>query len=98
MVVEKGYERKKILTDKKMPFCPGCGHTSSVRGVAKALEEMELDARDVIIVSDIGCSGLVDPLFATHTIHGLHGTGTGTCYGSFTGPGQSGKENYCYSG
>lgn len=73
MVVEKRAPRKSILTDKKMPFCPGCGHTSSVRGIAKALEELELDARDVILVSDIGCSGLVDPLFATHTIHGLHG-------------------------
>ena len=28
---------------------------------------------DVTVVSDIGCSGLIDPLFATHTIHGLHG-------------------------
>ena len=63
----------KILTDVKMPFCPGCGHTTATRSISKALEELGYSTYDVSIVSDIGCSGLVDPLFATHTIHGLHG-------------------------
>jgi pyruvate/2-oxoacid:ferredoxin oxidoreductase beta subunit/Pyruvate/2-oxoacid:ferredoxin oxidoreductase gamma subunit len=62
-----------ILTDKKFPFCPGCGHGVVVKSISKALMGMEYSPLDVIIVSDIGCSGLVDPLFATHTIHGLHG-------------------------
>jgi pyruvate/2-oxoacid:ferredoxin oxidoreductase beta subunit len=41
--------------------------------LAKVLEEAGYGTKDLVIVSDIGCSGLVDPLFATHTIHGLHG-------------------------
>jgi pyruvate/2-oxoacid:ferredoxin oxidoreductase beta subunit/Pyruvate/2-oxoacid:ferredoxin oxidoreductase gamma subunit len=61
------------LTDKKFPFCPGCGHGISINALNKALLELNLTPHDVIVVSDIGCSGLIDPLFATHTIHGLHG-------------------------
>lgn len=56
-----------------MPFCPGCGHTVCVRSIANSLETLGYSPKDVVIVSDIGCSGLVDPLFETHTIHGLHG-------------------------
>jgi len=64
---------EKILTNAKMPFCPGCGHGVCVRSVSKSLELLGFGPKDVVLVSDIGCSGLVDPLFATHTIHGLHG-------------------------
>ena len=64
---------EKILTKAKMPFCPGCGHGVCVRSISKALENLGYGPKDVVIVSDIGCAGLVDPLFATHTIHGLHG-------------------------
>ncbi len=61
------------LTDKKFPFCPGCGHGITINALNKALQELNYGPNDIIVVSDIGCSGLIDPLFATHTIHGLHG-------------------------
>lgn len=56
-----------------MPFCPGCGHGIIVKNISKSLENLGYQPNDVIIVSDIGCSGLVDPLFNTHSVHGLHG-------------------------
>ena len=62
-----------MLSGLKMPFCPGCSHGPSVKFLAAALEEGGYEPLDVVIVSDIGCCGLVDPLFNTHTIHGLHG-------------------------
>lgn len=62
-----------ILKKTKMPFCPGCGYNASVRSISKALKGAGYAPEQVILVSDIGCSGLVDPLFNTHTIHGLHG-------------------------
>jgi len=65
--------KNNILTKVKMPFCQGCGHGIIVRSIAKALEQSGYGQKDTIIVSDIGCSGLVDPLFDTHSIHGLHG-------------------------
>jgi pyruvate/2-oxoacid:ferredoxin oxidoreductase beta subunit/Pyruvate/2-oxoacid:ferredoxin oxidoreductase gamma subunit len=63
----------KILTKAKMPFCPGCGHGANTRSITKAFENLGFGTKDVTMVSDIGCTGLVDPLFASHTIHGLHG-------------------------
>jgi len=66
-------EVTKILTKAKQPFCPGCGHGANTKSVTKAFENLGYTTKDVIMVSDIGCTGLVDPLFASHTIHGLHG-------------------------
>ena len=34
---------------------------------------MGLAGEEVVIVSDIGCSGLLDTFFKTHAFHGLHG-------------------------
>ena len=64
---------QNMRTANKMPFCPGCGHGVAVNNISKALIELNYNPLDVVIVSDIGCSGLVDPLFTTHTVHGLHG-------------------------
>ncbi len=62
-----------FLAKKKMPYCPGCGHHASNLNLAKALEKSGYNLLDVIIVSDIGCSGLIDENMACHTVHGLHG-------------------------
>lgn len=55
------------------PFCPGCGHGAILDHLNAALVKLELDPRRVVIVSDIGCSGLSDQYFATSAFHGLHG-------------------------
>jgi pyruvate/2-oxoacid:ferredoxin oxidoreductase beta subunit/Pyruvate/2-oxoacid:ferredoxin oxidoreductase gamma subunit len=62
-----------IRVSKNNPFCPGCGHSVTINGIAEALNKIQADPLDVIIVSDIGCCGLVDNLVRCHTIHGLHG-------------------------
>jgi pyruvate/2-oxoacid:ferredoxin oxidoreductase beta subunit/Pyruvate/2-oxoacid:ferredoxin oxidoreductase gamma subunit len=38
-----------------------------------ALVKLHLDPKQVVIVTDIGCSGLSDQYFATNAFHGLHG-------------------------
>ena len=65
--------QEAILNDLKMPYCPGCGHTVANKSMSKALVNLGVHPLDVIVVSDIGCTGLVDPLLTCHTIHGLHG-------------------------
>jgi pyruvate/2-oxoacid:ferredoxin oxidoreductase beta subunit/Pyruvate/2-oxoacid:ferredoxin oxidoreductase gamma subunit len=55
------------------PFCPGCGHTTILDRLNEALVALGSDPRDVVLVSDIGCSGLSDQYFDTHAFHGLHG-------------------------
>jgi len=55
------------------PFCPGCGHAFILDHLNQALVKLQLDPRQVVIVSDIGCVGLSDQYFATSAFHGLHG-------------------------
>ena len=55
------------------PFCPGCGHHAILDHLSAALDELKLDPNKVVLVSDIGCSGLSDQYFVTNAFHGLHG-------------------------
>ncbi len=55
------------------PFCPGCSHGLVLDHLNAALVRLQLDPRRVVLVSDIGCSGLSDQYFATSAFHGLHG-------------------------
>lgn len=54
-------------------FCPGCGHESVVRAVDQAMQDLQIVGEELVIVSDIGCSGLFDTFFSCHAVHGLHG-------------------------
>jgi pyruvate/2-oxoacid:ferredoxin oxidoreductase beta subunit/Pyruvate/2-oxoacid:ferredoxin oxidoreductase gamma subunit len=54
-------------------FCPGCSHDRVLHALDRALVEMGRTGNDVVIVTDIGCSGLFDTFFSTHAFHGLHG-------------------------
>ncbi|HEX3527373.1 MAG TPA: thiamine pyrophosphate-dependent enzyme [Thermoanaerobaculia bacterium] len=55
------------------PFCPGCGHNLILDQLNQALVKLEIDPAKVVLVSDIGCSGLSDQYFGTSAFHGLHG-------------------------
>jgi pyruvate/2-oxoacid:ferredoxin oxidoreductase beta subunit len=63
----------EFLTTPGFPYCKGCGHHLIARNTMRALEDLGRNPRDVVLVTDIGCHGIVDRNFATHTIHGLHG-------------------------
>lgn len=54
-------------------FCPGCGHGNIADYLDAALVKLKIDPHKVVIVTDIGCCGLVDKYFTTNTFHGLHG-------------------------
>lgn len=59
--------------ERSYPFCPGCGHGIILDRLNEALRSLDLDPRQVVIVTDIGCVGLSDQYFTTNTFHGLHG-------------------------
>ena len=65
--------REKFLNTDALPFCKGCGHDLIAKHTANALEKMGYDALEVIMVTDIGCHGIIDKCLNTHTVHGLHG-------------------------
>lgn len=60
-------------TRQPYPFCPGCGHGMVLDKLNAALVRLQLAPRQVVIVSDIGCSGLSDQYFVVNAFHGLHG-------------------------
>lgn len=63
-----------LLNGSRPPvFCPGCSHDQVLHALDQALVAMGLSAEEVVMVSDIGCSGLFDTFFNTHAFHGLHG-------------------------
>jgi len=63
------------LLNKSRPlvFCPGCSHERVAQALDKAFRNINLSGDQIVMVSDIGCSGLFDTFFNTHAFHGLHG-------------------------
>jgi len=63
------------LLNKSRPpvFCPGCSHDRITQTLDRAFMNMGLRGEEIVIVTDIGCSGLFDTFFNTHAFHGLHG-------------------------
>lgn len=59
--------------ERVYPFCPGCGHGPILDALDRALTKRKIDPAKIVIVSDIGCSGLSDQYFKTSAFHGLHG-------------------------
>lgn len=62
-----------FLNTDALPYCKGCGHGLIAKNTSKALEKLNYQPLDVIIVTDIGCHGIIDKCLNTHTVHGLHG-------------------------
>ncbi len=64
---------RNFLEEGELPFCKGCGHSLVSNNIDLALQKNNYSLLDVIIVTDIGCHGIIDKCFKTHTFHGLHG-------------------------
>jgi 2-oxoglutarate ferredoxin oxidoreductase subunit beta len=63
-----------LLNETRPPvFCPGCSHEGVARALDQCFQRMGLKGHQIAMVSDIGCSGLLDTFFHTHALHGLHG-------------------------
>ena len=63
-----------LLNPARPPvLCPGCAHERITHTLDKAFQNMGLAGHQIVLVSDIGCSGLFDTFFHTHAMHGLHG-------------------------
>ncbi|MFN4182027.1 MAG: thiamine pyrophosphate-dependent enzyme, partial [bacterium] len=78
--MDKGWER---YVDKEglKKYCPGCSHPLVAKAVAQALAQLNIPPEEVVLVTDIGCCGLADHYFLTHTVHTLHGRSTAVATG-----------------
>lgn len=70
-----GRDLTKYLRQETMPsvWCPGCGHGNIAQGIAQALERLELDLAQVVVVGGIGCSGRTPFYMNTNAMHTTHG-------------------------
>jgi 2-oxoglutarate ferredoxin oxidoreductase subunit beta len=54
-------------------WCPGCGHGIILNSLIRAVERLELDKNDIVMVSGIGCSARISGYVDFHTLHTIHG-------------------------
>ncbi|MEM0330618.1 MAG: hypothetical protein QXW84_04495, partial [Archaeoglobaceae archaeon] len=52
----KEYDYK---TDAWVQWCPGCGNYGVLSALRKALAELKIDPKKLVIVSGIGCSSRI---------------------------------------
>jgi 2-oxoglutarate/2-oxoacid ferredoxin oxidoreductase subunit beta len=62
-----------FLKTNTLPYCKGCGHDLIAKNTGSAIEKIGISPLDVIVVTDIGCHGIIDSCLNSHTVHGLHG-------------------------
>ncbi len=54
-------------------WCPGCGHGIVLNSLLRAIEKLELEKNDIVMISGIGCSARIQGYVDFHTMHTLHG-------------------------
>jgi len=68
-------EIKKYLRTRFFPhlWCPGCGHGIVLGALLRAVDKLDLNQNDIVMVSGIGCSSRISGYLDFHTLHTLHG-------------------------
>ncbi len=74
------YEKTKVMTDKVMHYCPGCGHGTAHKMVAEAIEDLGIQ-NETIGVTPVGCSVLAYYYFAVDMQEAAHGRATAVATG-----------------
>ncbi len=66
---------REYIRERFMPhiWCPGCGHGIVMNNLIRAVENLALRKRDLVMVSGIGCSARISGYLDFHTLHTLHG-------------------------
>ncbi len=87
-----------FLNTDALPYCKGCGHSLIAKNTSKALEKLNYKPLDVVMVTDIGCHGIIDKCLNTHTVHGLHGRSAALGAGISFANNDSGKKIIVFIG
>jgi 2-oxoglutarate/2-oxoacid ferredoxin oxidoreductase subunit beta len=60
-------------TDLKPIWCPGCGDFAVLAAIQQALAALQIDPKDLAIVSGIGCSSRLPGFLQAYGMHTIHG-------------------------
>jgi 2-oxoglutarate/2-oxoacid ferredoxin oxidoreductase subunit beta len=61
------------MEDADVAWCPGCGNYFIIGAVKAALLELEIDPKDLVMVSGIGQAGKLPHYLKANVFNGLHG-------------------------
>ncbi len=66
---------RSLLNASALPllWCAGCGNGIVLNALLCAFDELELKARDILVVSGIGCWGKADDYIKSNALHVTHG-------------------------
>jgi 2-oxoglutarate ferredoxin oxidoreductase subunit beta len=68
-------------TDLKPIWCPGCGDFAVLAAIQQALAALQVDPKDLAIVSGIGCSSRLPGFLQAYGLHTIHGRALPTATG-----------------
>ncbi len=72
---------KKFKSDVKPIWCPGCGDFGVLSSFYQALVELEVDSKNLVISSGIGCAGRFNHFVKCYAFHGVHGRALPVAFG-----------------
>ncbi|KYO64519.1 thiamine pyrophosphate-dependent enzyme [Thermovenabulum gondwanense] len=63
------------IIEEKLPFfwCEGCGNGIILKTIAKVFADLNLDPREIVVVTGIGCWGKADDYLSVNSLHVTHG-------------------------
>ncbi len=73
---KKKYRLRHYLREELLPtsFCQGCGCGTILNTYAQAIEELQINPKEIVSVTGIGCSSwILSPYFKADTLHTTHG-------------------------
>ena len=66
------YVKTKLMNDRPLSYCPGCGHGTTHRLIMETVEEMDI-LEDTIGIAPVGCSVLAYEFMGTDVQQAAHG-------------------------
>ncbi|MCJ7856913.1 thiamine pyrophosphate-dependent enzyme [Lachnospiraceae bacterium NSJ-143] len=66
------FKKPNGLTDRKLHYCPGCGHGIVHRLIAECVDEMG-ETDNTVILAPVGCAVFIPNYFVYDSIHCAHG-------------------------
>jgi 2-oxoglutarate ferredoxin oxidoreductase subunit beta len=65
---------KYLISNQNQPtWCPGCGNFGIFTALQQAINQLDVPKEQIVIVTDVGCSGNTADFLSTYVFHGLHG-------------------------
>jgi 2-oxoglutarate/2-oxoacid ferredoxin oxidoreductase subunit beta len=66
---------RKYIREGSLPhfFCPGCGAAQVLNFFIRAIDELQLDLKNIIGIGGVGCTARIPVYLNVDALHGIHG-------------------------